>query len=209
MIDVKLKHTDSIHLDVPDWKQQGEVKRAMPASIFADEWRECLRAHYTYVIRTDDRITERTLRGVMIHEAGFTEAELKELQVGATAHVDDAPANFVPDLDILQESAPHSVAVAMPQEVVHANVVEDALERDAQTDAAVQADTAAEAALLDGDDLTDELLLEGDDLSDELLLDEMPAMDDADLYDGAETDETPEDEPPPAPDHDTTQLSLF
>jgi hypothetical protein len=174
----------------------------MPASIFAEEWRECLRAHYSYVIRSDDRLTERTLRGVMIHEAGFTEDELKELQVRATMRVEDAP-DFVPDLEILQEdSAPHTVAVAMPQEVIHALVVEDALEHDAQADAA---DTAAEAALLD---VSDELSLDGSDISDELLLDDIPAMDEADLLDGEESDEPPEDEPPHDPEG-AQQLSLF
>ena len=41
-------------------------------SIFAQEWRDCLYAHYSYVVRLGDQVTERTLRGVMI-EAGFTE----------------------------------------------------------------------------------------------------------------------------------------
>ena len=35
-------------------------------NIFADEWRDCLRAHYTYVVRIGDHGTERTLRGVMV-----------------------------------------------------------------------------------------------------------------------------------------------
>lgn len=202
----------------------------MPASIFADEWRECLRAHYSYVIRADDRLTERTLRGVMMHEAGFTEAELKELQVRATMRVEDAP-DLVPDLDILQEdSAPHSIAVAMPQEVIHALVVEDALERDEQAEALANADRAGEAdlldtaaeVLLDGDDASDALLmdemaaldaadlLDDDAESDEPLLDEMPVVEDAPLLDDdAESDEPPEDEPPPHDPEGAQQLSLF
>ncbi len=73
----------------------------MPAqSIFADEWRECLRAHYSYVQRLDDKVTERTLRGVML-EVGFTEAELRELTVLATMRVEDVADDFVPDMDIL------------------------------------------------------------------------------------------------------------
>ena len=73
-------------------------------SIFADEWRDCLKAHYSYVVREQDVRTERTLRGVM-HNVGFTEEELNELRVRATMHVDDVGAEFVPDLDILQKAA--------------------------------------------------------------------------------------------------------
>lgn len=79
----------------------------MPENIFEDEWRECLRAHYMSVIRENDHITLRTLKGVM-HEVGFGDDELHELQVRATMRVEDVPDDFVPDLDILQpqDSAP-------------------------------------------------------------------------------------------------------
>jgi hypothetical protein len=170
----------------------------MPTSIFADEWRDCLRAHFTNVIRTEDKITERTLRGVMIHEAGFTDAELKELAVLATAHVDDAPADFVPDLEILQEEAPVSVAVAMPEQVIQAMVVEDALERDAQADM-LSAEASGESDMLVEDALDDD---EPDMLIDET---ELPDVDDE--SDEPLDDEQLEDEPPPDPD--VTQLSLF
>jgi hypothetical protein len=196
----------------------------MPESIFADEWRDCLRAHYTHVIRAEDKLTERTLRGVMIHEAGFTEAELKELQVRATAHVDDAPDDFVPDLEILREEVPVSVAVAMPQDVIQAMVVEEALTRDEGADALVEEALAAveglsEADLLDGGDLPGEadLMLEAAlDVESDLPTAELLAADTLDdegeseedaLLDGE--DDAPEDEPPPDPDPDTTQLSLF
>jgi hypothetical protein len=208
----------------------------MPPSIFADEWRECLRAHYTYVIRNQDRITERTLRGVMIHEAGFTDAELKELAVRATMRVEDAP-DLVPDLNLLQEdSAPHSVAVAMPQEVISALVVEAALDHDAQADAAAEAlaesaavaddlTFAAEPPLTDAaapDDspdideaeLMDDAMLDGDTSADtptaELLAESL-AVDDTEGLDGDDDSEPSveaEDEPPPDPDG-AQQLSLF
>ncbi|MBZ0277492.1 MAG: hypothetical protein K8I60_15205, partial [Anaerolineae bacterium] len=70
-------------------------------NIFADEWRECLRAHYMHVIRTQDRVTEPSLRVVM-HEAGFNDSELAELRVRATMHVDDVGADFVPDMAVLE-----------------------------------------------------------------------------------------------------------
>jgi hypothetical protein len=168
----------------------------MPASIFADEWRECLRAHYTTVIRNDDHLTERTLRGVMIHEAGFTEAELKELQVRATMRVEDAPTDFVPDLDILQgDSVPHTVAVAMPQEVIQAMVAEEALDHDAQADAAIEEATEADALQLDISDPAAETPSADAALSDALMLDDALDMDDSELMDvmldGDESADTP------------------
>lgn len=75
----------------------------MTEDIFADEWRACLQAHYMHVVRNNDRVTEPTLRIVM-HDAGFSDAELAELRVRATMHVDDVGADFVPNLDILQPS---------------------------------------------------------------------------------------------------------
>ena len=70
-------------------------------SIFSEDWRECLRSHYTHVVREQDVKTERTLRGVM-HNVGFGDDELNELRVLATMHVDDVGADFVPDLQILE-----------------------------------------------------------------------------------------------------------
>lgn len=87
----------------------------MPAqSVFADEWRECLRAHYMYVQRLGDYVTERTLHGVMT-EVGFSEAELKELTVLATMRVEEMDEDFVPDMDILAAEEP---AVIVPAAVV-------------------------------------------------------------------------------------------
>lgn len=47
-------------------------------SVFHDNWRDCLREHYLYVVRTHDAITEPTLRRVLI-DTGFTEAEIDQL----------------------------------------------------------------------------------------------------------------------------------
>ncbi len=149
----------------------------MAISIFSQEWRDCLRAHYSHVVRTDDKLTERTLRGVMIHEAGFTEADLKQLYVLVTAHVDDVPADFVPDAQILQEEAPVSVAVAMPQQVIESLVVEAALERD---------------EISDGADALAEDMLDAVEMPDDALIDE-----DADDQD--DEDELEDEPPPPRP----------
>lgn len=87
----------------------------MSDNIFADDWRECLRAHYMHVIRTGDRVTEPTLRGVM-QEAGFGETELAELRVLATLRVEDAPEDFVPDLHTLEGQPSGQVFYSMPAE---------------------------------------------------------------------------------------------
>lgn len=52
--------------------------------IFFDEWQACLRAHYIHVLRANDTITERTLRGVLL-QSGVTEAELAALHDRALA----------------------------------------------------------------------------------------------------------------------------
>lgn len=83
-------------------------------SIFSEEWRDCLRAHYSYVVRMGDQGTEKTLRGVMF-EAGFGEDEVKQLYMQATAHVDDVGVDFVPNMEIFEEDTAMSIAVAMPE----------------------------------------------------------------------------------------------
>ncbi|MCB9452268.1 MAG: hypothetical protein H6672_12575 [Anaerolineaceae bacterium] len=92
-------------------------------NIFADEWRDCLRAHYQHVIRTGDQVTEPSLRVVM-HQAGFDDSELAELRVRATMHVDDTDADFVPDMDVLEAPSeaieppvfPATMPPALPEE---------------------------------------------------------------------------------------------
>lgn len=64
-------------------------------SIFADDWRACLREHYMYVVRTGDRVTLPSLTQVM-YEVGFTDDELAELRLLATMRADDMPADYAP-----------------------------------------------------------------------------------------------------------------
>lgn len=80
-------------------------------SIFADEWRDCLRAQYRSVVRNDDQVTLKTLVGVM-YEVGFSEAELRELYLQATMRADDVPDDFVPDMDILARPEPEPMQAA-------------------------------------------------------------------------------------------------
>ncbi|MBN8637060.1 MAG: hypothetical protein J0M07_17160 [Anaerolineae bacterium] len=80
-------------------------------SPFSEDWRDCLKAHYTHVIRTNDVRTEKTLRTVL-HECGYNDAQINEWYVLATMHVDDVDPDFVPDLELVQaEAAPVMVAV--------------------------------------------------------------------------------------------------
>lgn len=53
-------------------------------SIFFDDWQACLRAHYIYVIRTGDTITEPSLRAVLL-QSGVSEEEIAALQEEALA----------------------------------------------------------------------------------------------------------------------------
>lgn len=68
-------------------------------SVFFDEWLRSLREQYKNVVRSDDKVTLPTLTAVL-HNVGFGEDELKQLRLEAAMHVDDAPADFVPDLTI-------------------------------------------------------------------------------------------------------------
>ncbi len=82
----------------------------MSRSIFHDEWRRCLQAHYTDVVRRQDHITERTLRPLLLR-AGFREDELRTLYITATMHVDAVADDFVPDFSqIAQPTAPNTPA---------------------------------------------------------------------------------------------------
>jgi len=105
-------------------------------SIFTDEWRECLRAHYMDVIRRNDQITLKSLVRVM-HDTGFSDDDMAELRVRATMRAEDMPDNYVPDMHIFQVNAdfsPSEEVVAdqplletepMPQEAVAEAVYDD------------------------------------------------------------------------------------
>lgn len=66
-------------------------------SIFAEEWRACLRQHYMYVIEHDDHVTEPTLHGVLLR-VGFSEDEIKEIAIQAKMRDTDATLDELPGL---------------------------------------------------------------------------------------------------------------
>jgi hypothetical protein len=83
---------------VSNWRGEATV------SIFSEDWRNCLSEQYRSVIRQGDGKTQISLANVL-HELGFTEDDLARLRVEATMRAEDMPADFVPDLEILQQPA--------------------------------------------------------------------------------------------------------
>jgi len=55
-----------------------------PEDLFFEEWRACLRAHYQYVVRTEDEVTEPTLREVLLL-TGLSADEIEALYEEARA----------------------------------------------------------------------------------------------------------------------------
>lgn len=70
-------------------------------SVFSDEWRACQREHYKQTVRTGD-VRRRAQLADALRSTGFSEAELSEMYLRATMHVDDLPDDFVPDLETLE-----------------------------------------------------------------------------------------------------------
>ena len=90
-----------------------------PRSVFHEEWLRSLREHYKYVIRKDDRVTLTSLTAVM-HGVGFRDAELAQLRLDATMHVDDVSDDFCADMSILAETkatTAHPPECAPPERV--------------------------------------------------------------------------------------------
>jgi hypothetical protein len=129
-------------------------------SIFKDEWRECLRAHYMDVVRRDDQRTLKSLVRVM-HDTGFSDDELAELRVRATMRVEDMPEDFVPAMRLYQVNAdppavqdnisqPDDVPPEQPHigdemtDVVQDDLLEDAEETPDESQDDVPAETEGE-----------------------------------------------------------------
>lgn len=85
--------------------------------IFADDWRDCLREQYRYVIRQQDKRTEATLTEVL-HEVGFSEDELAALKLEATMRADEMPDDYVPEAISPAAYAGMELAEAAAGEVV-------------------------------------------------------------------------------------------
>jgi len=64
-------------------------------SLFFDNWQACLRAHYLYVIRSNDAVTEPSLRQVLLH-TGLSESDLEDLR--RQAYIPDPFEETPPDV---------------------------------------------------------------------------------------------------------------
>ncbi|MGQ9909952.1 MAG: hypothetical protein ACUVS2_14065 [Candidatus Flexifilum sp.] len=103
-------------------------------SPFREYWRDALRAHYLHVVRTGDRRTESTLRGLLRDQLGFSEAELQALYIQATMHVDQVGADFVPDEAFIRalEAEAHALIQTEPPPVTPETIAAIAEQMDAR-----------------------------------------------------------------------------
>lgn len=67
-------------------------------SIFYEDWRACLRAHYMHVIRSRDTVTAPTLRDILL-SVGFSEAEINEMAIRARMRDTGAAPDELPGLE--------------------------------------------------------------------------------------------------------------
>jgi hypothetical protein len=86
-------------------------------SIFFDEWRNCLKAHYSTFVQQEylpqperKAHAKDALEGVL-HRMGFSEDDLHDLYVRATMRVEDVPENFVPEMTFQAHPAECQCAV--------------------------------------------------------------------------------------------------
>ncbi len=167
----------------------------MSENVFDREWRECLEAHYMHVVRTDDRVTLPSLTYVM-HQAGFDDAQLAELRVRATMHVDDVGADFVPDMNVL-EAAPQGGEARV-------FAVPDGLPLTGDEPTSPQREDGEQATVVE--------LAPEDGLDSEMALSEEevePIPSEDELLHEAEAEGIEEDEAPPDDPDAPQQLSLF
>ena len=164
----------------------------MSENIFADEWMECLEAHYMHVVRINDKVTEPSL-SIVMRSAGFSDSQLSELRVRATMHVDDVSPDFVPDLDVL-EAHDHEPAEAAVVEPHVYNIPIEVVPEPVSVEAAASVEIITEVI----PSVEAELMSEPEDLP-EAELEAETLEDDAPVEPEAETEDP--DEP--------QQLSLF
>jgi hypothetical protein len=81
-------------------------------SIFADDWRACLREHYMEMVRKQDRVTLPSLTLVM-YEVGFSDDDLDALRLLATMRADAMPDDYVPPE--VAEARVFAVVEALPE----------------------------------------------------------------------------------------------
>jgi len=121
-------------------------------SIFFENWRDCLHAHYLHVLRTHDTVTEPTLRRVLL-QTGLSEDELDAIRAEALgtdelSFAEDAPPAAEETPEIL--TFPDEPIRAEPNAAVQAGidippvVVEELPPPEDESAAVVEPDAAAE-----------------------------------------------------------------
>jgi hypothetical protein len=69
-------------------------------NVFADEWRECLREHYKFVVKENDNVTRQSLTKVLLSDhVRFNEDELQHLYIEATMRAEDQDGDTLPDVN--------------------------------------------------------------------------------------------------------------
>lgn len=76
-------------------------------SLFFDDWQDCLRAHYVHVVRTQDTLTQPTLRQVLLN-TGLSEDDLRALEAYALDQPPPDPAAEDADRLPTEEAAPYA-----------------------------------------------------------------------------------------------------
>lgn len=89
---------------------------------FFEDWQKCLRAHYIYVVRARDAVTEPTLREVLLH-TGLTQRDLDDLfreahALGPLFPDDEPEAEPEPE----ETATPAEVGVIEPDDEISAEM---------------------------------------------------------------------------------------
>ncbi len=181
----------------------------MSENIFADEWVECLEAHYMHVIRINDKVTEPSL-SIVMHSAGFSDSQLAELRVRATMHIDDVGADFVPNLDVLEAHDHQHAATEVVEPQIY-NIPIDIVSASVEITPSVEAELPSESdSLLEAEGVL-ELLGEEEVLVEAELLGESDSLPEVEAeLEPEQLDEAPvEAEPKPKDPDEPQQLSMF
>lgn len=101
------------------------------SSIFSQDWRDCLDAHYRDVVQRGDSLTEKSLTKVLT-ELGYREDQLRQMKLYATMRTEDLQADFIPTLEV--PSFPSDEPEAIPSAVATSEeVIEEVVEPDSLT----------------------------------------------------------------------------
>lgn len=113
------------------------------SSIFSQDWRDCLDAHYRDVVQRGDSLTEKSLTKVLT-DLGYREDQLRQMKLYATMRTEDLQADFIPTLEV--PFLPSDEPVSIPTTVVESGEV---MEEVAEPDPLTISDTPDELDVLE------------------------------------------------------------